>query len=184
MSTEQVMDQVKQEEQPQEQPRKKREHGESDPDDELTEDSSSEREEEEKPKKKRRPFDNYEFLADEDGVHQIHLVCRNKECKNEFDANEVETVLKVGDGMIGAIDELEGGHIVLRTEIVLKRRTFVECPACQQRHMLKNEQLDREFGQILGDVMENFVQEDVATSAIAKLKEMGPFNHFSDTERL
>lgn len=157
---------------------------------ELTENSESEREGEDdddsKKKKKRRPFAHFEMMANKSGVSQIHLTCKNKECKHEFDAEEVETTIKVHDVLIGSedIQEMELGHLMMNAKIIFKRRTFVFCPECHQRHFLANEALDHDFGQVLGDVIDNCMLDTVAGDVTDAVKQLQSVNHFTDVNLL
>lgn len=85
-------------------------------------------------------------------------------CHLKYRTDTLKTLFKPVDLEYETTHELEGGHVALQCNVILKRRTYVCCPACQHEEKIANNLLDQQVGAVLGSVLDTTLKTPLQPS--------------------
>lgn len=102
----------------------------------------------------------YAAFKFEEDQRSVRVRCTH--CKNRYSTDVMETLFKPVDVECeNEVDELEGGHVALKCNLIFKRRTFVVCPLCHHADKIPNQMVDDDAGEVLGEALKTcFEGED------------------------
>lgn len=120
--------------------------------DELDSEPEAEEKHDDQPSNKRyAPF----RLADD--KKSIWVRCLH--CQTKFVTDLVETLIKPVDVEVEEMDEIDGGHLALRCNVIFKRRTLVRCSECDRDIKIANNAIDHDAGEVLGETIRAATQD-------------------------